>query len=212
MKALAAQSFWTWFGKNQKALTFIQEMEEDESNRLCEQLDNQLVKVSPHLHYEIAGFENDKRQLVITTGGNPDYFPLAEELVKQAPKFEEWEIYALKPALPKGTFIRLKEGGVTFSNEQMWFQPFRKPSEPNDLRLVIFIRLPDFVEDQRLIAEGLFKMLYLTLGERSVSQDIQTIEIALVDDEPEERGVQPLRQLPEFIEYFNRERRGRRTW
>jgi hypothetical protein len=185
-------------------------MEESESDRFHTELDKRLQHVSEHLFYEIGGNDPIKRELIITAGGNPEYFSLAEELIGQAPRLKDWEFFALKPALPRGTNIRLMVSDVLFDNREIWFQPFRRPAAANSLELGIFIKLPEEVEDQELIAEGIFKMLYLTLGERSATLDIQTVEIALVDEEPDERGVKPLQDLPDFIDYFNRERRGMR--
>jgi hypothetical protein len=205
----AARKFWNWFAKNQKALIFINEMEPEQAAKLHDGLDKLLEKCSDNLFYEIGGMDNQKRQLIITAGGNPDFFGEAEKLVGYAPTLEDWEFFALKPALPKGTLIQLTIDNFLFDNRDMWFQPFRKPSDVQSLGLVVFMRMPLEIPSEKLIANGLFNMLYLTLGERSATLDIQTVEIAIIDeDEPQERGVKPLLDLPEFIEYFNRERRG----
>src|SRR5215469_13672049 len=58
----------------------------------------QLKKVDEHFWFELSSDRHPAREFIVTAEGHVNSFPIAEELVRLAPKTEGWTFIALKPA------------------------------------------------------------------------------------------------------------------
>jgi hypothetical protein len=194
--------FWNWFKDNNKAYTFLHAVEEDVKEKLLSECVKQLHAYCDHLYFEIGGYPDEDQELIITAEGDKDYFDAAEELIKAAPQIPGWIFTALKPAITEP--FKSKWDELELHTEDMWFLPLSN-DENTDLGIRICLRNHDLIKDNEILMPLLFKMLDTIVGEKSFALDIRYVDTALLPDEPEEEGLYPILELPEFIDWHKKQ-------
>lgn len=191
--------FWEWFAVNESKLHALSSGGEDGDRDVLQgECISKLHELSDGLFFEIGGRnDGEKQDFIITAEGNKDLFDKVEELVGAAPKFEGWEIIALKP--PLGSDFKLDYEGVDMDPNNMWFLPLKNEENPNEIGLRVGI--PDFeVEEEKQYIAGLYLILDALLGERSNALDIGYIEVDPLPEGYSAMGYIEMASLPEFIE------------
>jgi len=201
---MSASDFWQWFKANNTKYLFLDEVDDNVKKELLELLLTQLHQFSDKLFYEIGHHpDNADQELVITASGDVNYFDKVEELVSVAPEVKDWKIIAFKP--PMGFDFSIEYNGLVFDPAKTWFQPLELENRP--LELGLRVCYPDYDEEQNEdFIGGTFLMLDAGLGEKSTALDIKYLEVTVLPDDPEEEGMLPLTQLPEYIEWLKNER------
>jgi hypothetical protein len=201
---MSASDFWQWFQTNNTKYLFLDEVDDDVKKQLLEELLSSLHQFSDKLFYEIGHHpDNADQELVITASGDVNFFDKVEELVSVAPEIKDWKIIAFKP--PMGFEFSIEYNGLVFEPSKTWFQPLELESRP--LELGIRVCYSDFDEERNEdFIGGTFLMLDAGLGEKSTALDIKYLEVTELPEDPEEEGMLPLTQLPEYIEWLKNER------
>ena len=100
---ISATEFWDWFKKNNFQFFFLNQInDENEKQRILDELDSKLNEYSEGLYFEIGGHPDDTQDLIITADGDINYFKDVKHLVKNAPKISNWNIIAFKPPINQG--------------------------------------------------------------------------------------------------------------
>lgn len=194
--------FWNWFIENSSKYFSINQLTDlEEKERLLEEFLKQLHDYCDKLYFEIGGVPNERQELIITSAGNRDYFVKVEALVGRAPKLNDWEIIAFKPAM--GTNFVTQYLGVELDPKKIWFLPLDNEKFPLALGLRIFLPIYT-IEQQDILLEGCYQLLNTMLGEKSAALDVQHVEIDKIPNNPEENGLIEFSELVEYISWRKR--------
>ncbi|MCP4603061.1 MAG: hypothetical protein GY847_21520 [Proteobacteria bacterium] len=90
--------------------------------------------------------------------------------------------------------------GITLNPKEMWFLSMTTQRDPTLLGLRIGIK--NLAEgDISKTAEAVQALLNTNLGEKTVADEIQHVEVIKAPDEPEKQGYVPVPELTTFIEW-----------
>jgi hypothetical protein len=196
---ITAEMFWTWFGENQSTFYEIEEMYDKD---LYMQLQSKLREFHPQLSFQIGGKIGDNtRTLTITANGILENFSKVEELVSQAPIFQNWNITAFKPA--DGFEIKVNVGGIIFDPKKLRFVPIELVEYP-DLS-AIRVYMPEYDEEKiELFKIGMHALLEACLGEKEAATKINYVDIQNYPLSPEEYQLsEDFIYIEKYIEYRN---------
>jgi hypothetical protein len=166
----------------------------------------QLKKVDENFWFELSRDTHPAREFIVTAEGHVNSFPLAEELVRLAPKIDGWTFIALKPA--QGFRFTTNYEGVQFDPRQMWFLPLESESRPGDLGIQIAVPGLDGM-DKALAHNAVLVILDTALGERSAALDLQHTEVIDLPGDPVSDGYMALPELADYIAWRKKRRKRR---
>lgn len=193
------QDFWNWFKANNSKYYYLNQIQDVEvKERLLDNFLETLHRYCDKLFFEIGGIANEPQELIISAGGNTDYFQKAEELVSKAPKISEWQIMALKP--PQGVNFITEYKDIRLDPIRMWFFPLDNESDPRVLGLKVYT--PNYnSKKEAIFLEGCYEVIDVILGEKSAALDIHHLEVGKLPHNPKEKGLIELSSLPEYISW-----------
>lgn len=192
------RTFWDWFSAEECRFRNI---ETPEKEVLLSELQEHIQQFHPQLWFEIGGDAAGPRELIITAEGNISLFPEVRRLVFAAPRIDGWKFIAFKPA--QGFHFNLRYDDLNLSPEATWFLPLESSTAPEALGLrVAYAHYTTRQKDTFLLAT--YILLEAGLGEISVAEDVQHVEVCLAPSLPSSEGFLPLQELPAFIERRNR--------
>ena len=194
-----AKLFWNWFSENNKAYLFLNEIENDVKEELLQTFMKNLHAYCDKLYFEIGGFPGGDQELIITAEGNRDYFEQVETLIAEAPEIRGWTFIAF--IQPREIDFKMDYEGVVLKAEEMWFLPLHNPKNSNGIGIRVCTMNYELIKDHKWLKSALYKSLDTILGEKSFALDIDYIDIAQLPDDPEQMGMIPLSQLPEYVEW-----------
>ncbi|MCA0399085.1 MAG: hypothetical protein LCH51_16935 [Bacteroidetes bacterium] len=95
--------------------------------------------------------------------------------------------------------VRL-QNDLELNTEDVWFLPLSN-DENSDLGIRVFFKNHELIKDNETLTPLLYKMLDTIVGEKSFALDIHYVDTDLLPDEPEDEGLYPILELPEYIEW-----------
>ena len=149
-------------------------------------------KVDPGLFLELCVNMHPK-ELIVTAEGKKKLFPVAEAVVRQAPKVKGWTFLALKPKL--GFPITAEWEGSLVRLEDVWFEPLPRKDGGLDLQLYVKGLHP---ENALAIHNALLRALDHGLGERAFADQIRGTDVAPAPQRPEAELI-PLTELEAYL-------------
>lgn len=192
----SADEFWNWFKENNKAYIFLNSVDENVKGKLLDNFMERLHAYSRKIYFEIGGHPDEDQELIITAEGNKEYFKIVQELIDTAPQIKGWRFIAFKPSM-KGHF-KSKWDELQLNTEDMWFAALSN-EEDSDLGIRIYFKSHDLIKDNKILMTLIYKMLDTILGEKSFVLDIDYVDTDLQPDNPEEEGLYPILELPDYI-------------
>lgn len=205
--AQSPRHFWHWFGQNNKAYLFLNEVDAEEKEQLLNNLMERLHEYCENLWFEIGGHPGEDQELIITAEGNADYFGHVEALINAAPNISNWTFIAFIP--PREIEFEMKYEDVVLKPSEMWFEPLEHPNIPAAIGIKICTRNYELVKDSEWLRPAVYKVLDTILGEKSFALDIEHVAIDQLPDEPDEEGLIELSGLPTYIEWKKSKRADR---
>jgi hypothetical protein len=201
---MAASGFWHWFELNNTKYLFLHEVEDAVKTAMLEELLAELHRFSDKLFFEIGQHpDKTEQEFIITANGDVNYFEKVEELIKAAPEIKDWKIIGFKPAM--GFEFSIEYNGAGFDPADAWFLPLEMENRPLDLGVCVCYPYYDEEKREDFISAS-FLILDAGLGEKATALDIKYLDVGPLPDNPEEEGMLPLAQLPEYIEWLKNER------
>jgi len=190
--------FWNWFKQKEANYFYLDQIEEvTEKERLLDDLLSHLHEYCQHLYFEVGGYPDEKQDLIITAGGNVDFFGEVEALVDAVPELDHWNVIAFKPPATENFTIEYE--GVELDASTMYFVPLENKTSPQ-LGLRIYIDNYDSTQANTFLTAA-YLVLDNILGEKSNAIDIgyvKTDDLASVHDREE---LIELNKLLRFIEW-----------
>lgn len=170
-----AEKFWNWFCLNNYKYLFINEVDENEKDRLINDLLKQLHQYNKHLFFEIGTDQkNEKLELIITADGRIKYFSKVEELIDLAPSLKDWRFTKFRQPNVEGFILEYSD--KTFDPSTIIYIPLYRKDRPTSIGLRICY--PDYTEEEKNIyLNGTYIMLDNILGEKSSVLDIDYLEV-----------------------------------
>jgi hypothetical protein len=171
------RTFWEYISRNETRFFSYK----DYNTSMQDEMNGQIRSVNENLSLLLSSeITNNKRDLVITAGGNIEYFGLCDKIVEMSPKFVQLNPISLIPPLEKVDSYTI--GNVPFSVDDV-----RVHFDGNDDISLFFIlseHLISFLNSDRtgqlypIYLQVLFMMSIQVLGERVAATKIKSADIA----------------------------------
>jgi hypothetical protein len=172
--------FWNFISQNEMAVFDLN----NQNSPLYNEIYNQIQLVNENIWVMLGNeIKNNKKDLIITCGGNSNYFELCDEIVKFSPKFSHLNVISLFPQLEKiepfiygNIVLNIEDINVHFDN-----------NSEIDLLFILSEKhraiLQNDVTGQlyNIYMQMLFIMTQQILGERIFGERIKAGNISLVN-------------------------------
>lgn len=203
-------SFWSFFNTNQKTIANLHYESASIYRTINKQLDRRLKNYCHHLDYFLffPKQKNEKPQLIITANGNPLYFSYVENLVKAAPKLKNWEIKAF--VQPSSKIEKMKQGldepyifcDLVLKTSELKFALLDPEEKKKKLDIIVYLKDYTIYCDNTILLEAVFMVMYDLLGEKSMVEDLNFVQLAQMPENPE--NLTHLYELQEYIDSLNK--------
>lgn len=199
--------FWSWFLDHSEQLTMMNDISDQERQRLLTEMQQQLDKYCDGLTFEIGEPTAQGRTMTISAEGDFELFRYVVDLTDNAPDIDWWEFVPFKQ--PKGTALKVFFDKYRFETAKMAFMQLENEEEPDIIGLRIALpNLPagyqpnveDDADDDLLV--GVYVTLEALIGEFDCTTLVGYVEVCHMPKEPFKAGFKPLDDLPEFVEWF----------
>jgi hypothetical protein len=196
-EAVRIAAFWRLFSDLAPRLARAADANDPGYDRLLDGLH----QLDAGLYFELAG-EPGGCELIITAEGERELFPLARQIVAQAPPIPGWTIQALKPKL--GFPLTGQWGAVTVKAEDVFFEPLENAAGQLGLGLLVAGITDDDVDDAH---NAVLRMLDHGLGEEGLAETIAGTKLAPLPAEAAREDLIALTDLPAFLDWRHRNAR-----
>ena len=188
--------FWKWFLENKSKFDNINNLNEEETDYLLEEMLDELKKYSNGVFFEIGGHPDElTKELIFTDEGDLEYFDDVELLVKAAPQIDKWEIIAFKQ--PLNEEFATNWHGIKLNTEEMFFK-IVSDEETFEDGVKICLSNYDKVKNEEMLETIVLKMLDSIIGEVNLAKKIDYIEISGYDRNDLEQ--RPVNELLKYID------------
>ncbi len=192
--------FWTWFARNAEQLRhdFADAEAPEQIASVVERIRAELHRYDERLFPLIGLDEDDRPELIITAEGDAQAFLSVFELMKTAPKFEDWQIVPLKPRI--GTCEGFRS--IEVDGEELTLDDTRFVMSSNGTEVELAILIDDYADE----AEERFRYMATTLvecliGERDLATRVNALDVIRLSDFKKAAGHEgwPIRDLATAI-------------
>jgi hypothetical protein len=173
--------FWNFISQNEMAILSIN----NQNSPLYNEIYNQIQLVNENIWVMIGNeIKDNKKDLIITCGGNSSYFELCDKIVKFSPEFDHLNIISLFPQLEKiepfiygNIVLNIEDVNVHFDNN----------NHEIDLLFILSEKHRTILQNDttgqlyNIYMQMLFIMTQQILGERIVGEKIKSGNISQVN-------------------------------
>jgi len=205
-------SFWSYFTTNQKTIANLQNEPDSTYRTINTQLERKLKNYCHHLDYLLffPKRKTEKPQIIITANGNPLYFSYVENLVNAAPKIKNWQIKAFLH--PTAEIEKMKQGldepyvfcDLVLKSSELKFAPLNPNDQKKKLDIIVYLKDYTIYCDNSILLEAVFLILYDLLGEKSMVDDLNFVQLGQMPEE--KNNLIELYELQEYIDQINKKR------
>lgn len=203
-------SFWSYFTTNQKLISNLDNESDIIYQKINKQLDRRLKNYCHHLDYFLffPKQKTAKPQIIITANGNPLYFSYVENLVKAAPKLKNWDIKAF--VQPSSKIVKMKQGldepyifcDLVLKGSELKFALINPGDQKKKLDIVVYLKDYTIYCDNNILLEAVFMILYDLLGEISMVEDLNFVQLGQMPDD--DSNLIKLHELQAYIDQANK--------
>ena len=187
-------NFWNWFQDNNQTIrNLINEIPKNQKHitfwlyknlgYYCKEID--FIIIFPNKN-------TDKTELIITANGNPDYFGQVINLVDKAPLLRKWKFTAfIQPTERINEIINgLDEPyifqEITLKASALKFITLDYHEKTHKLDIIVFLKNYHLYCDTKTLEQAIFIIMQDILGENSLFQNINFVQLAQMPDNKEE--------------------------
>jgi hypothetical protein len=202
--------FWNWFQDNNQTIkNLIQETAQNQK-QICYWLSKQLGYYSRDLDFMIVfpKKENQKTELIITANGNPEYFNQVIELINNAPVLRHWKFTAfIQPTENIDKIIKELDDPYIFQEiiiktSEIKFLPLNYDNKIKKLDITIYLKNHKIHCNTKILQQAIYIILQDILGERSLYQNINLVQLAQLPNSIEE--LIELYELQHYLDTINK--------
>ena len=203
--------FWQWFESRNEKLTMLNDLTEEERRNLLDELQQRLEDYCPGMIYIMGDATPSGRKLTFSAEGDSDLFRYVVELTDNAPDLDWWEFVAFKQ--PNGAGLKVRFDRYLFDTGKMHFMQLECEEEPDFIGLRVGVDLKQVADGKAVPAiddEDLYVGVYSTIEEMIGEFDCATLlgymDVCELPAEPFKAGFRPMDDLPDFVEWFKKQR------
>jgi hypothetical protein len=189
---MTTKEFWRWFLAREHELWNLI----DARDPRLEQLQSAVTSYQEGLRVEVSDRTDNKREMIISAGGNGALFKKVDDLIAAAPTLDRWTLTALRP--PRGFNFVLDTRVGRYDPSTIVFEPLSSDGRPSAIGIRAYVPIKDLGTDAK---EAIALMVETGLGERARAV-IAHLEVAPLTTPAEEHI--PLGDLPEYLDWFKR--------
>jgi hypothetical protein len=187
-------TFWNWFQDNNQTIkNFINETPKSQK-QISHWIKHRLGFYSKELDYMIIFPKKptEKTELIITANGNPEYFTRVTELIKHAPVLKHWKFTAfIQPTVHIEKIIDdLDEPYVfqeiTIKTSEIKFLPLAYDEKTKKLNIIVYLKNYNIHCDTKTWNQAIYIIMQDLLGEKSLYQNINFVQLACLPTNTEE--------------------------
>jgi hypothetical protein len=204
-------TFWNWFQDNNQTIkNLITETPKNQKHisfwisknlsYYCNEIDFMIV-------FPINNNNNNKSELILTANGNPEYFEQVINLVDNAPQLKNWKFTAF--IQPTERIDKIMKGldepyifqEIILKASELTFLPIEYHELSHKLDIVVFLKNHHLYCDTKTLRQAIFIIMQDILGEKSLYQNINFVQLAQVPDN--KNGLVHLYELQRYLDIYN---------
>ncbi|MBQ9546257.1 MAG: hypothetical protein IJU90_03125 [Bacteroidales bacterium] len=205
------KKFWQWFEAHNERLTMLADLGDEERKQLLDELQQQLDQYCEGLSFVMGESTTSGRKLTFTAEGDTDLFRFLLDLTDNAPDLDWWEFVPFKQ--PNGAGLRVRFDRYTFNTSKMHFMQLECEEEPDFIGLRVAVDLKEVcggkniptIDDEDLQV-GVYVTIESMIGEYDCATLMGYLEVVPLPEEPFKSGFRPMDDLPEFVDWFKKQR------
>jgi hypothetical protein len=205
----AVDFFWIWFANNHIKLKVLRTLKPKEQKHFTFWLNWHLHFYAPGIDYILVfpRREETLTKIIFTANGNPDNFAMVEDIVAAAPQIRDWTFTAF--IQPLHDYEELEKGldkpyifqDITLKASELKFQPFQYHSEKK-IDIIVYLKNYTVYSLNKNLLQLIYFMMQDLLGEKSLYQNINFVELAQLPNEEDSELIQ-LYDLQFYIDKLN---------
>ena len=193
--------FWAWFLNHEKTFYRILVEKGDIENDFFNKISPKVSEIKEGLSF-LTGISSDsKAELIITANGIVKNFVFAEGLINEAPSIHNWKFAALIPPLNIKD-VNIEMAGYKFNEHNLNFYSNEHPEFPDEVDITIVHNDCD-QENKSIINNGIFVFLDNFLGELTLAESVDNIDVACFDQT--EKELIPIGKLKDYLKWRQKE-------
>ena len=187
-------TFWNWFQDNNQTIkNFLNETPKSQK-QISHWIKHRLGFYSKELDYMIIFPKKptEKTELIITANGNPEYFTRVTELIKHAPVLKHWKFTAF--IQPTVHIEKIMDGldepyvfqEITIKTSEIKFLPLAYDEKTKKLNIIVYLKNYNIHCDTKTWKQAIYIIMQDLLGEKSLYQNINFVQLACLPTNTEE--------------------------
>jgi hypothetical protein len=202
-------TFWNWFQDNNQIIQNIVNGTPKNQKKISFWIDKHLKLYCKELDFILvfSKIKTNKSKMIITANGNPDYFYQVVNLVDNAPQLKNWKFTAF--IQPSSEIEKIISGldepyffqDITLKTSELKFRTLDYDQEKSRLDLIIHLKNYALHCDSKTLQQAIFIVIQDLLGEESLFQNINLVQLAQMPDN--DNGLIHLYELQFYIDKIN---------
>ncbi len=193
--------FWNWFEQNEKKFYEVLKGQGNVNKVFFDRVGPKLNELKDGFWFLAGMYDDNTAEFILTADGVIKNIVFVEELVKSAPKMNNWKIIALKQPSDLNQY-RIEMEGYKFDESKMNFYSTNHKQLPDEIDITITHK--DFSEENRsVITSGIYLALDNTLGELNSVTTIDNVNI--INPKDATSDLIPLEKLRTFLTWRKKE-------
>ena len=187
-------TFWNWFQDNNQTIKNLINETPKSQKHIAFWLNKHLNYYSRDIDFMIVFPKNifGKVELIITANGNPEYFNQVIDLVDNAPQLKNWKFTAF--IQPTERIDKIIDGfdepyifhEITLKASELKFLTLEYYEETQKFDIMIFLKNYHLYCHAKTLEQTIFIIMQDILGENSLFQNINFVQLAQMPENNEE--------------------------
>jgi hypothetical protein len=190
----AINTFWNWFQDNNQTIKNLINETPKNQKHISFWINKNLSYYCKEIDFMIVfpKIGNTKSELIITANGNPEYFNQVIDLVDNAPQLKNWKFTAFIQPIERidKTIDGLDEPyifhEITLKASELKFLTLDYDEKTQKFDIIVFLKNYNLYCDTKTLEQAIFIIMQDILGENSLFQNINFVQLAQMPDNEED--------------------------
>ena len=200
-------TFWNWFQDNNQTIKNLINETPKNQKHISFWLSKNLSYYCKEIDFMIVfPINNNKSELILTANGNPDYFNHVINLIDNSPQLKNWKFTAFIQRserineIIKGLDEPYIFHEITLKASEITFLPLDYHEVIQKFDIIVFLKNYNLYCDTKTLQQAIFIIIQDILGEKSLYQNINFVQLAQVPDNKE--GLIKLYELHQYLDNY----------